>query len=95
MFYKSSGNLPVIPYYPPLYADVGGTGTLKQAFSYEVYGTTDSRASDVKCSRPFSQNTLSVDHSATRTVPRQKTDSENMLTEVRSASSLPPHKPHI
>uniref|UniRef100_A0A3Q1I6H9 Protocadherin 2 gamma 28 n=1 Tax=Anabas testudineus TaxID=64144 RepID=A0A3Q1I6H9_ANATE len=87
MFYKSSGNLPVIPYYPPLYADVGGTGTLKQAFSYEVYGTTDSRASDVKCSRPFSQNTLSVDHSATRTVPRQKTDSENMLTEVRSFNS--------
>ncbi|XP_034546152.1 uncharacterized protein LOC117817520 [Notolabrus celidotus] len=25
VFYKSSGNLPVIPYYPPLYADVGGT----------------------------------------------------------------------
>uniref|UniRef100_A0A4W6EE85 Cadherin domain-containing protein n=1 Tax=Lates calcarifer TaxID=8187 RepID=A0A4W6EE85_LATCA len=43
LFYKSSGNLPVIPYYPPLYADVGGTGTLKQAFSYEVYGTADSR----------------------------------------------------
>ncbi|XP_049330750.1 protocadherin gamma-A2-like [Astyanax mexicanus] len=24
MFYKSGANLPVIPYYPPLYADVGG-----------------------------------------------------------------------
>uniref|UniRef100_A0A3P8PN21 Cadherin domain-containing protein n=1 Tax=Astatotilapia calliptera TaxID=8154 RepID=A0A3P8PN21_ASTCA len=53
LFYKSSGNLPVIPYYPPLYADVSGTGTLKQGFSYEVYGTTDSRMSDVKNSRPF------------------------------------------
>lgn len=84
MFYKSSGNLPVIPYYPPLYADVGGTGTLKQAFSYEVYGTADSRKSDIKCSQPFSQSTLSVDHNATRTVPRHKSESENMLTEVRS-----------
>uniref|UniRef100_A0A8C9XDR1 Protocadherin 2 gamma 28 n=1 Tax=Sander lucioperca TaxID=283035 RepID=A0A8C9XDR1_SANLU len=53
VFYKSGGNLPVIPYYPPLYADVGGTGTLKQAFSYEVYGTSDSRKSDITCSRPF------------------------------------------
>uniref|UniRef100_A0AAY5EVC8 Cadherin domain-containing protein n=1 Tax=Electrophorus electricus TaxID=8005 RepID=A0AAY5EVC8_ELEEL len=43
MFYKSSANLPVIPYYPPLYADVGGTGTLKQVFNYEVCGTADSR----------------------------------------------------
>ncbi|XP_062250316.1 protocadherin gamma-A11-like [Platichthys flesus] len=85
LVYKSTGNLPVIPYYPPLYADVGGTGTLKQAFSYEVYGTTDSRKSDMKYSGPFSQSTLSVDHSATRTVPRHKTQSENTLTEVRSA----------
>uniref|UniRef100_A0A8C6K8K0 Cadherin domain-containing protein n=1 Tax=Nothobranchius furzeri TaxID=105023 RepID=A0A8C6K8K0_NOTFU len=89
MFYKSNGNLPVIPYYPPLYADAGGTGTLKQGFNYEVYGTTDSRMSDVKCSRPFSQNTLIVDHNATRTVPRFKTESENStLTEVRSEALL-------
>uniref|UniRef100_A0A4W6EBW2 Cadherin domain-containing protein n=1 Tax=Lates calcarifer TaxID=8187 RepID=A0A4W6EBW2_LATCA len=66
LFYKSSGNLPVIPYYPPLYADVGGTGTLKQAFSYEVYGTADSRRSDMKYSQPFSQ------------MPRHKTGSENI-----------------
>ncbi|XP_070770008.1 protocadherin gamma-A7-like [Enoplosus armatus] len=90
LFYKSNGNLPVIPYYPPLYADVGGTGTLKQAFNYEVYGTTDSRKSDIKCSRPFSQSTLSVDHTASRTVPRHKTESENMLIEVRSPASLLP-----
>ncbi|XP_065814701.1 protocadherin gamma-A11-like isoform X5 [Labrus bergylta] len=83
VFYKSGGNLPVIPYYPPLYADVGGTGTLKPAFSYEVYGTTDSRKSDIKCSRPFSQSTLSVDHSASRTMPRHTTESENMLTEQK------------
>ncbi|XP_026186692.1 protocadherin gamma-A11-like [Mastacembelus armatus] len=84
LFYKSSGNLPVIPYYPPLYADVGGTGTLKggQAFSYEVYGTTDSRKSDVKFSQPLSQSTLNVEHSASMTVPRHKTESYN--TEEQS-----------
>ncbi|XP_060936131.1 protocadherin beta-15-like [Limanda limanda] len=86
LVYKSTGNLPVIPYYPPLYADVGGTGTLKQAFSYEVYGTTDSRKSDIKYLQPFSQNTLSVDHSATRTVPRHKTETENTLTEPAAAA---------
>ncbi|XP_041653158.1 protocadherin beta-17-like [Cheilinus undulatus] len=86
MYCKSSGNLPVIPYYPSLYADTLGTGTLKPAFSYEVYGTTDSRKSDVKYTRPFSQSTLSVDHSGTRTVPRHSTESENVLTEVRPAS---------
>ncbi|KAM6923444.1 LOW QUALITY PROTEIN: uncharacterized protein FYW49_005876 [Xenentodon cancila] len=87
IFYKSSGNLPVIPYYPSLYADAGGTGTLKQGLSYEVYGTTDSRMSDVKCSGPFSQCTLSVDHSGTRAVPRHKTESENSLTELRASDS--------
>ncbi|XP_041845372.1 protocadherin gamma-A11-like isoform X12 [Melanotaenia boesemani] len=83
LFYKSSGNLPVIPYYPPLYSDAGGTSTLKHGLNYEMYGTTDSRMSDVKCPQPFSQSTLSVDHSATRTVPRHKTESENMLTEQK------------
>ncbi|KAL1261571.1 hypothetical protein QQF64_006836, partial [Cirrhinus molitorella] len=43
MFYKSGANLPVIPYYPPLYADVGGTGTLQHVYNYEVCRTTDSR----------------------------------------------------
>ncbi|KAF7644814.1 hypothetical protein LDENG_00215370 [Lucifuga dentata] len=84
LIYKSSGNLPVIPYYPPLYADVGGTGTLKQAFNYEMYGTTDSRKSDIKFSPPFTQSTLTVGNNATRTVPRHKTESESeILTEVR------------
>ncbi|XP_056899757.1 protocadherin gamma-A11-like isoform X17 [Takifugu flavidus] len=83
LFYKSGGNLPVIPYYPPLYADVGGTGTLKPTFSYEVYGTTDSRKSDMKCSQPFSHSTLSVDRSVTRTVPRHKSESETILSEQK------------
>ncbi|XP_024919207.1 protocadherin gamma-A11-like isoform X27 [Cynoglossus semilaevis] len=84
LFYKSSpGNLPVIPYYPPLYADGGGAGTLKPAFSYEVYGTTDSRKSDVKCPRLFSESTLTVDRCATGTVPRHTTQSENIFGEQK------------
>lgn len=85
MFYKSNGNLPVIPYYPPLYADVGGTGTLKHMYNYELCGTTDSRKSDLNYVRPGSQSVLSVDLSGTRTVLRQSKPMENSIDtlEVR------------
>ncbi|XP_051774618.1 protocadherin gamma-A4-like isoform X40 [Ctenopharyngodon idella] len=68
MFYKSGANLPVIPYYPPLYADVGGTGTLQHVYNYEVCGTTDSRKSDLKFVRPCSQSIISLDTSGTQTL---------------------------
>ncbi|XP_072515569.1 protocadherin gamma-A5-like isoform X36 [Salminus brasiliensis] len=54
LFYKSAANLPVIPYYSPAYAD----GTLQHVYNYELCGTTDSRMSDIKFARPYSQNTL-------------------------------------
>ncbi|XP_076861940.1 protocadherin gamma-A11-like isoform X4 [Brachyhypopomus gauderio] len=56
IFYNSTANLPVIPYYPPLYADVGGTGTLQHVHSYDAYRTTDSRKSDVRYVRPPSES---------------------------------------
>ncbi|XP_072558067.1 protocadherin gamma-A11-like isoform X36 [Paramormyrops kingsleyae] len=59
IFYQS--NLPVIPYYPTLYSDAGGTGTLHNMHNYEVYMTTDSRKSDCKFVRPSSQSVLIVD----------------------------------
>ena len=65
MLYKSNGNLPVIPYYPPLYADVGGTGTLQHVYNYEVCRTTDSRKSDLKYGRACSQSIISLDNSGT------------------------------
>ncbi|XP_077103395.1 protocadherin gamma-A11-like isoform X9 [Siphateles boraxobius] len=68
MFYKSGANLPVIPYYPPLYADVGGTGTLQHVYNYEVCRTTDSRKSDLKYARPCSENIISLDTSGTQTL---------------------------
>ncbi|XP_056328845.1 protocadherin 2 gamma 17 [Danio aesculapii] len=68
MFYKSGANLPVIPYYPPLYADVGGTGTLQHVYNYEVCRTTDSRKSDVKYGRPCSESIISLDTSGTQTL---------------------------
>ncbi|XP_051774596.1 protocadherin beta-16-like isoform X19 [Ctenopharyngodon idella] len=68
MFYKSGGNLPVIPYYPPLYADVGGTGTLQHVYNYEVCRTTDSRKSDLKYVRPCSESIISLDTSGTHTL---------------------------
>ncbi|XP_064181989.1 protocadherin gamma-A11-like isoform X18 [Anguilla rostrata] len=69
LFYKSNGNLPVIPYYPPLYADVGGTGTLQHAYNYELCRTTDSRKSDMKYVRPCSESIISLDASGTQTLP--------------------------
>ncbi|XP_063045480.1 protocadherin gamma-A11-like [Engraulis encrasicolus] len=80
MFYKSNGNLPVIPYYPPLYADVGGTGTLQHVYNYEVYGTTDSRRSDVKCRRPCNESIVSLD--AAGTLPHVNTDKLLMDDQV-------------
>ncbi|TSV15241.1 Protocadherin gamma-A8 [Bagarius yarrelli] len=79
LFYKSAANLPVIPYYPPSYAD----GTLQHVYNYEMCGTTDSRMSDVKIVRPYSQNTLgSV--SLMGTVQREKREVEDtdLLSEV-------------
>ncbi|XP_052010952.1 protocadherin gamma-A1-like isoform X4 [Xyrauchen texanus] len=89
MYYKSGANLPVIPYYPPLYADVGGTGTLQHVYNYELCGTADSRKSDIKCFRPSSQSVLNVDLSGTRTVPRQtrETEEPDVCTEQKPPSA--------
>ncbi|KAA0703888.1 Protocadherin gamma-A3 [Triplophysa tibetana] len=80
LFYKSGANLPVIPYYPPVYAD----GTLQQVYNYEMCGTTDSRMSDMKFVRPYSQNTL-ASQSRFGTVQREKKehDSDDLHSEVR------------
>ncbi|XP_030648888.1 protocadherin gamma-A11-like [Chanos chanos] len=83
LFYKSAPNLPVIPYYPPVYAD----GTLQRVYNYEMCGTTDSRMSDIKFVRPYSQNTL-VNMSRAGTVQREKKEQEedaDLSLEVRNS----------
>eukprot|EP00063_Salmo_salar_P080629 XP_014055464.1 PREDICTED: protocadherin gamma-A11-like isoform X21 [Salmo salar] len=87
MFYKSNGNLPVIPYYPPLYADVGGTGTLRHVYNYEVCGTTDSRKSDMKYVRPYSQSVISLD--GTQTLPHAPRD--NLTNDDEDNQQKPPN----
>ncbi len=76
-FYKSGANLPVIPYYPPLYADVGGTGTLQHVYNYEVCRTTDSRKSDLKYDRPCSESIISLDSSGTQTLTHAQRETLN------------------
>ncbi|XP_051540572.1 protocadherin gamma-A11-like isoform X16 [Myxocyprinus asiaticus] len=83
IFYKSGANLPVIPYYPPVYAD----GTLQHVYNYEMCRTTDSRMSDMKFVRPYSQNTL-VSQSRLGTVQREKTEQEN---DVLTLEQKPPN----
>ncbi|XP_045579281.1 protocadherin beta-11-like [Salmo salar] len=76
-------NLPVIPYYPPRYADTLGTGTLQHVYNYEVCRTTDSRKSDCKFVRPCSQNVLIMDPSSTGTMQRMQSQ-QNILDEPDS-----------
>uniref|UniRef100_A0A8B9GTX8 Cadherin domain-containing protein n=1 Tax=Astyanax mexicanus TaxID=7994 RepID=A0A8B9GTX8_ASTMX len=86
MFHKSGANLPVIPYYPPFYADVGGTGTLQHVCNYEVCRTTDSRNSDMKHARSSSDSIISLDTSGTHTlthVQREKMVHGYPDTQVR------------
>uniref|UniRef100_A0A9J7WWC8 Cadherin domain-containing protein n=1 Tax=Cyprinus carpio carpio TaxID=630221 RepID=A0A9J7WWC8_CYPCA len=90
MFYKSGANLPVIPYYPPLYADVGGTGTLQHVYNYEVCRTTDSRKSDLKYGRPCSESIISLDSSGTQTLThaqRAKLNNEDSFDQQKPPSA--------
>ncbi|XP_046907526.1 protocadherin gamma-A2-like isoform X18 [Hypomesus transpacificus] len=76
-------NLPVIPYYPPRYADTLGTGTLQHVYNYEVCRTTDSRKSDCTFARPSSQNVLIMDPCLTGTMQRIQSE-KNLLDEPDS-----------
>uniref|UniRef100_A0A8C4SLZ6 Cadherin domain-containing protein n=1 Tax=Erpetoichthys calabaricus TaxID=27687 RepID=A0A8C4SLZ6_ERPCA len=55
-----NGTLPVIPYYPPRYAEVGATGTLCHVYNYEVCLTTDSGQSEFKYVKPLIQSTRQI-----------------------------------
>uniref|UniRef100_A0AAR2INH2 Cadherin domain-containing protein n=1 Tax=Pygocentrus nattereri TaxID=42514 RepID=A0AAR2INH2_PYGNA len=83
MSYKSGANLPVIPYYPPLYADVGGTGTLQHVYNYEVCRTTDSRKSDLKYARPSSESIISLDNSGTQTLTHAQREKLSNNSDVQ------------
>uniref|UniRef100_A0AAR2JWC8 Cadherin domain-containing protein n=1 Tax=Pygocentrus nattereri TaxID=42514 RepID=A0AAR2JWC8_PYGNA len=91
MFYKSGANLPVIPYYPPLYADVGGTGTLQHVYNYEVCRTTDSRKSDLKYARPSSESIISLDTSGTQTLTHAHRGNLTSDSEDKSSNTEPTH----
>ncbi|XP_039630312.1 protocadherin gamma-A11-like isoform X3 [Polypterus senegalus] len=62
-----NGTLPVIPYYPPRYAEVGATGTLCHVYNYEVCLTTDSGKSEFKYIKPLIQSTVGMDPNETET----------------------------
>ncbi|XP_030648021.1 protocadherin Fat 4-like [Chanos chanos] len=51
---------------PPNYAEVEGAGTLRSSYNYDTYWTTGSRTSDFKFVRAYSENTLPVNHTLTR-----------------------------
>ncbi|XP_031443079.1 protocadherin gamma-A11-like isoform X22 [Clupea harengus] len=90
MCYKSNGHLPVIPYYPPLHADAGGTGTLQHVYNYEVCRTTDSRKSDLKHMRPCSQSIISLNTTGTLTLPHAQR--EKLIIEDSDDQQKPPNQ---
>ncbi|XP_039630310.1 protocadherin gamma-A2-like isoform X1 [Polypterus senegalus] len=61
----SSGTIPVIPYYPPRYAEVGATGTLCHVYNYEVCLTTDSGDSEFKYVKSAYPSATDLNHSGT------------------------------
>uniref|UniRef100_A0A6Q2ZH60 Cadherin domain-containing protein n=1 Tax=Esox lucius TaxID=8010 RepID=A0A6Q2ZH60_ESOLU len=48
-------------YFPPNYADVDGTGTLRSSYNYDAYLTTGSRTSDFKFVRSYNDDTMPAD----------------------------------
>ncbi|XP_039631117.1 protocadherin beta-3-like [Polypterus senegalus] len=60
----SDRTFPVIPYYPPRYAEVGATGTLCHVYNYEVCLTTDSGNSEFKYVKPLVVDTVDTDPAA-------------------------------
>uniref|UniRef100_A0AAY4BDH6 Cadherin domain-containing protein n=1 Tax=Denticeps clupeoides TaxID=299321 RepID=A0AAY4BDH6_9TELE len=82
-------NLPVIPYYPPHYADTGRTGTLQQMYNYEVCSTTDSRKSDSKFVRPGSHSVLLMDPNyATAETLHHTLNKHNLLDDANSSEMV-------
>uniref|UniRef100_A0A3B5MAE2 Cadherin domain-containing protein n=1 Tax=Xiphophorus couchianus TaxID=32473 RepID=A0A3B5MAE2_9TELE len=49
------------PYFPPNYADIDPTGTLRSTSNYDAYLTTGSRTSDFKFVSSYNDNTLPAD----------------------------------
>ncbi|XP_073685650.1 protocadherin gamma-A11-like isoform X47 [Garra rufa] len=81
-------NLPVIPYYPPHYADTGVTGTLPHGYNYEVCMTTDSRKGDCKFSTLGGQNFV-VDPSFAETMHRAVKENTGLESEYPTSQKPP------
>ncbi|XP_048884489.1 protocadherin gamma-A11-like isoform X32 [Brienomyrus brachyistius] len=69
LLYKSNGHLPVIPYYPTLYSDIGSTGTLPHVYNYDICRTTDSKRSDLDYVRHCIQGDFNENSSEAQTLP--------------------------
>ncbi|XP_037403061.1 protocadherin beta-16-like isoform X32 [Pygocentrus nattereri] len=89
IFYQSS--LPVIPYYPPGYADTGVTGTLPHMYNYDVCMTTNSRKSDCKYSTLGGQSVLVVDQSFSETLQRAMKEKELLENPESPEMQKPPN----
>ncbi|XP_062855114.1 putative protocadherin beta-18 [Trichomycterus rosablanca] len=91
MFYKARSNLPVIPYYPPLYADVGGTETLQHMYNYETYKTTNSKNRDLKHTTRPTENMNSLEICGNQTLTHvQREKASQVFDEVSATKKSAP-----
>uniref|UniRef100_A0AAY5KA57 Cadherin domain-containing protein n=1 Tax=Esox lucius TaxID=8010 RepID=A0AAY5KA57_ESOLU len=65
-------------YFPPNYADVDGTGTLRSSYNYDAYLTTGSHTSDFKFVGSYNDSTLPDDFTLKRS--QNVLSGENIIT---------------
>ncbi|XP_029113264.1 protocadherin beta-15-like isoform X19 [Scleropages formosus] len=75
-------------YFPPGYAEVDGTGTLRSSYNYDTYLTTGSRTSDFKFVRSLDDNTI-TDHTMTRKTVAAE-ESTSILSELCDSNEQKP-----
>uniref|UniRef100_A0A8C9QWK4 Cadherin domain-containing protein n=1 Tax=Scleropages formosus TaxID=113540 RepID=A0A8C9QWK4_SCLFO len=73
-------------YFPPGYAEVDGTGTLRSSYNYDTYLTTGSRTSDFKFVRSLDDNTI-TDHTMTRKTVAAE-ESTSILSELCDSNEV-------
>ncbi|XP_046901938.1 protocadherin gamma-A11-like isoform X7 [Hypomesus transpacificus] len=75
-------------YFPPNYAEVDGTGTLRSSYNYDAYLTTGSRTSDFKFVRSYNDNTLQAD-STLRKSPGDNSESVQTGSQYSTMQKAP------
>nr|XP_015205235.1 PREDICTED: protocadherin beta-16-like isoform X2 [Lepisosteus oculatus] len=89
MFLDSAVAIPGA-FFPPNYAEVEGSGTLRHSYNYDAFLTTGSATSDFKFARTYNENTLPVEqtYKTGEKIPNEQQCNSGNLSEESSQYSL-------